>query len=150
MSLVFRRLFSSSSSVFEKKNLFVGNLSWTVKSADLATLFSQYGPVESARVVSDRETGRSRGFAFVEMEEAEANAAVEKLNGTEFQGRELRVNVAEPRESRPQGDRPPRREGGFKPREGGFQRREGGNNNGGFQRGPRRDGPPSGGNRDRY
>ncbi|KAJ3061456.1 hypothetical protein HDU98_002644 [Podochytrium sp. JEL0797] len=129
MSLIFRRLLSSTTTAFERKNIFVGNLAWTAKSEDLSTLFSQFGPVESARVLSDRETGRSRGFGFVEMEAAEAEAAVEKLNGTPFQGRDLRVNMAEPKTETPR-------------REGGFQRREGG-----FQRGPRRDGPPRG---DRY
>ncbi|KAI9332944.1 hypothetical protein BDR26DRAFT_806160 [Obelidium mucronatum] len=94
MSLIFRRLFSATSFHLEKKNLFVGNLSWTTKGEDLATLFSQFGKVESARVMSDRETGRSRGFGFVEMAEAtEADAAIEKLNGLEYQGRELKVCV---------------------------------------------------------
>ncbi|KAJ3031253.1 UNVERIFIED_CONTAM: hypothetical protein HDU68_005592 [Siphonaria sp. JEL0065] len=149
MSLIFKRLFSASASVFEKKNLFVGNLSWSTKSEDLATLFSQFGKVETARVVADRETGRSRGFAFIEfVDAAEADAAVEKLNGFEFQGRELRVNVSEPK---PEGSRPPfraPREGGFqsRPREGGFQSRP---REGGFQsRGPREGGYQSRGPRD--
>ena len=66
-------------------NLFVGNLDFKVKSNDLAELFGQYGKVTSARVITDKETGRSRGFGFVEMEnESEAKSAIEKLNGTDF------------------------------------------------------------------
>ncbi|KAJ3243994.1 hypothetical protein HDU78_011569 [Chytriomyces hyalinus] len=133
MSLIFRRLFQTSTAAFEKKNIFVGNLAWSVKESDLSTLFSQVGKVDSVRIITDRESGRSRGFGFVEMEEADALAAIEKLNGADLGGRELRANLAEPKE-----DRPPRqRQGGFRGgnREGGnrdgnrsFERRDGGNN----------------------
>jgi RNA recognition motif-containing protein len=83
------------------KNIYVGNLTWDTTSDDLLGLFQQYGQVARAQVVSDRETGRSRGFAFVEMpNDAEAQAAIEGLNDTPFRGRKLRVNEAQPRESR--------------------------------------------------
>ncbi|WP_174408560.1 RNA recognition motif domain-containing protein [Desulfovibrio psychrotolerans] len=83
------------------KNIYVGNLAWSAKDEDLRTLFSSYGTVLSAKVVEDRETGRSRGFGFVEMEAADALQAIEALNGQNFQGRDLRVNEAQPRERRP-------------------------------------------------
>ena len=82
------------------KKLYVGNLAFTTTSDDLAQLFGQYGAVTSAQVVTDRETGRSRGFAFVEMADG-AEAAVQALNLSSFQGRGLNVNEAKPREDRP-------------------------------------------------
>ena len=79
--------------------LYVGNLSYNVSSSDLEQLFAQYGAVRSAQVITDRETGRSRGFGFVEMpNEAEANAAIAALNNQPMNGRPLTVNVAKPRE----------------------------------------------------
>jgi len=79
-------------------NIYVGNLSYDAGDAELKELFSQYGTVSSARVISDRETGRSRGFGFVEMPtQAEAEAAIEALNGNEHEGRRLNVNEARPR-----------------------------------------------------
>ncbi|HOP49912.1 MAG TPA: RNA-binding protein [Ignavibacteriales bacterium] len=81
-------------------NLFVGNLDFKVKSNYLAELFGQYGKVTSARVITDKETGRSRGFGFVEMEnESEAKSAIEKLNGTDFRNRSISVNEARPKET---------------------------------------------------
>jgi len=80
------------------KNLYVGNLSYNCTADDLRELFSQHGNVSSAQVVSDRETGRSRGFGFVEMSDG-GEAAIGALNGAEFQGRTLTVNEARPRES---------------------------------------------------
>ncbi len=80
------------------KKLYVGNLSFDTTSEDLVGLFGQYGTVTSASIVMDRETGRSRGFAFVEMSDG-ADEAVRKLNLTNFQGRGLNVNEARPRES---------------------------------------------------
>jgi RNA recognition motif-containing protein len=82
------------------KNLYVGNLPFTTTSDDLVALFGEYGHVQRAQVVSDRETGRSRGFGFVEMSEG-AEAAIQALNGAELQGRVLTVNEAKPREERP-------------------------------------------------
>lgn len=82
-------------------NIYVGNLSWSTSNSDLQTLFSQYGQVTSAHVIEDRETGRSRGFGFVEMDEEGARKSIQALNGTDFQGRNLKVNEAQPRESRP-------------------------------------------------
>ena len=84
------------------KNLYVGNLPFTTTEQDLQQLFGQYGTVTKAQVISDRETGRSRGFGFVEMSDG-AEAAVEAMNGAEFQGRRLTVNEAKPREERPRG-----------------------------------------------
>ncbi|HMB06281.1 MAG TPA: RNA-binding protein [Isosphaeraceae bacterium] len=80
------------------KRLYVGNLSFSVTSEDLQELFEQYGSVISAQVLSDRETGRSRGFGFVEMDnDEEADAAIENLDGSEHGGRRLTVNEARPR-----------------------------------------------------
>jgi RNA recognition motif-containing protein len=81
------------------KRLYVGNLAFAVTSDELRELFSQYGNVASAEVISDRETGRSRGFGFVELNDG-GDSAIEALNGTELQGRTLTVNVARPREQR--------------------------------------------------
>jgi RNA recognition motif-containing protein len=81
--------------------LYVGNLAFQTTSEDLQQLFSQAGTVESANVVEDRDTGRSRGFAFVEMSTPEeATAAIEQFNGKEVSGRSLTVNEARPRENR--------------------------------------------------
>ncbi|MFN8542767.1 MAG: RNA-binding protein [Candidatus Binatia bacterium] len=82
------------------KKIFVGNLSFNTSSADLESLFSKAGTCESATVVTDRETGRSRGFGFVEMSTAsEAQQAISSLNGTELQGRALNVSEAKERSS---------------------------------------------------
>ncbi len=81
--------------------LYVGNLSFETSSENLQQLFAQAGTVESAAVVEERETGRSRGFGFVEMSSKEEGAAaIEKFNGTELSGRSLTVNEAKPRENR--------------------------------------------------
>ncbi len=84
------------------KNLYVGNLAFGTTAADLEQLFGQYGAVAKAQIITDRETGRSRGFAFVEMGDG-AEAAINALNNAEFQGRRLTVNEAKPREERPRG-----------------------------------------------
>jgi len=83
------------------KNIYVGNLAWSTTDADLRNLFADYGDVISARVIEDRETGRSRGFGFVEMDDAGAAQAIQALNGKNIGGRDLKVNEAQPRESRP-------------------------------------------------
>src|SRR4051794_2733033 len=104
------------------KNIYVGNLAWTSTADDLLELFQQHGKVARAQVITDRETGRSRGFGFVEMDDdAEAQKAIEALNGADYNGRPLTVNEAKPREPR----------GGA----------------GGYGGGPRRGGPPDRGGR---
>jgi RNA recognition motif-containing protein len=83
-------------------NIYVGNLPYSTDRDELRAVFEQYGEVSSARVVTDRETGRSRGYGFVEMANAEqAQAAIEALNGKEIGGRKAVVNEARPREERP-------------------------------------------------
>jgi RNA recognition motif-containing protein len=105
--------------------LYVGNLSFRVTSEDLQEHFATAGAVESANVVYDRETGRSRGFGFVEMADEEAaNAAIAQFNGQEYDGRNMVVNEARPREDR----------GG---QGGGGGRRGGGGGGGGYDRGNR-------------
>lgn len=102
------------------KKLFVGSLPWATTSDDLQALFSQHGAVSSATVVTDKMTGRSRGFGFVEFEsDAEADAAIAALNGHDLDGRQITVN-----EARPMEDRPPRRSfgggGGYGGGRGGY------------------------------
>ena len=75
--------------------LFVGNLPWSVDDAQLEELFRPYGEIESARVISDRDTGRSRGFGFVEMDVSDLAEVISALNGREIDGRQIRVNEAE-------------------------------------------------------
>jgi len=83
-------------------NLYVGNLPFDIGEAELQELFVSQGEVVSAKVIMDRETGRPRGFAFVEMAQAEdAQKAIQNLDGREFKGRSLKVNMAQPRENRP-------------------------------------------------
>ncbi len=82
------------------KKLYVGNLSYSTTSADLEKLFAPFGKVDSANVVEDRDSGRSKGFGFVEMgSDEEARSAMDALNGQEHDGRALTVNEAKPRES---------------------------------------------------
>jgi RNA recognition motif-containing protein len=83
-------------------NIYVGNLSYSSTSNSLEEIFSEFGEVSSAKVVSDRDTGRSKGFGFVEMANSnEAQTAIDELNNKEIDGRKLRVNEARPREDRP-------------------------------------------------
>ncbi len=84
------------------KNLYIGNLAFSTTAADLEQLFGQYGTVTNAQLITDRETGRSRGFGFVEMSSG-VEEAIQAINGAEFQGRQLTVNEARPREERPRG-----------------------------------------------
>jgi cold-inducible RNA-binding protein len=101
--------------------LYVGNLAFQTTDEDLLELFSQAGSVESAQVVMDRDTGRSRGFGFVEMaSKAEGEAAISQLNGVEINGRSLTVNEARPRENRGGGGFGGGRGGGRGGRGGGF------------------------------
>ncbi len=78
-------------------NIYVGNLPFSTSGADLDALFAEYGEVESAAVITDRDTGRSRGFGFVEIPDGAANEAIENLNGSDYGGRQLTVNQARPR-----------------------------------------------------
>ena len=104
------------------KKLYVGNLAFQTTTQDLEQLFGQAGSVASAQIIEDRDTGRSKGFAFVEMStEAEAAAAIEQFNGKEVGGRALKVNEARPKENRSGGG-------------GGGGRGFGGNRGGGFGR----------------
>jgi RNA recognition motif-containing protein len=116
-------------------NIYVGNLPWSTTDDDLREMFESYGTVDSASVISDRETGRSRGFGFVEMPDADAGtAAIQALNETDMGGRNMVVN-----EARPRGER----SGG-----GGGDRRGGGGGGGGYRGGG--GGGGGGGYRDRY
>jgi len=111
--------------------LYVGGLPWSTTSEELRKLFIEYGTVESADVMTERESGRSKGFGFVQMATpAEAQEAISHLNGTDFGGRRLTVTVARPKE-----DRPPRRDGdrgGYRNR-GEYGSRDGGER-GGYSR----------------
>ncbi|MCH8068645.1 MAG: RNA-binding protein [Candidatus Marinimicrobia bacterium] len=78
-------------------SIYVGNLAFDTTESEVSDLFTQHGKVESVKLITDRNTGRSRGFGFVEMEAKEATAAIEALNGQEFKGRTLRINEARPR-----------------------------------------------------
>ena len=82
-----------------KNKLFVGNISWDASDADLEKLFADYGEVTSARIITDKFTGRSRGFGFVEMaSDEQAAAAIDALNDVDFMGRPIAVNVAQPKQ----------------------------------------------------
>lgn len=84
------------------KNIYVGNLSFKATEDDLRDAFGRFGEVSSVHIITDRETGRSRGFAFVEMpNDDEANTAIEELNRSQIVGREVNVNEARPKEDRP-------------------------------------------------
>ena len=114
--------------------LYVGNLTYRTNSSDLKQLFSQFGSVQSAEVISDRDTGRSKGFGFVEMStDAEAKAAIDGLHDTEVDGRRLTVNEARPREPRTGGGG-----GGWRGGSGSGGSAEGRGNRGGGGYGDRR------------
>lgn len=85
------------------KKVYVGNLSFNATEQQVRDLFSEYGTVDSVSWITDRDTGRFRGFAFVEMENSAALAAIQALDGAELDGRALKVNEARPREERPSG-----------------------------------------------
>ena len=124
------------------KKLYVGNLSYEVEASELEQLFGAHGQVQSAQIISDRETGRSKGFGFVEMSsDEEATAAIAALNGQQHNGRALTVNEARPREERPGGGGGGGR-GGYGGGGGGGRGGYGGGGGGGGGRG--------GGGRDRY
>lgn len=111
------------------KKLFVGNLPWSATNDDLQQLFSAHGAVTSATIITDKMSGRSRGFGFVEMEnDAEAEAAIAALNNSDMDGRKIMVNEARPMTDRPQ------RSGGFGGGRGGYGGGRGGHNGGGNDR----------------
>ena len=99
------------------KKIYVGNLPWATGDEELAELFAAHGEVISARVITDRETGRSRGFGFVEMDDYAADDAIAELNGRDFRSRPLRVSEAHGRGGGPGGDRGDRRGGYGRPRD---------------------------------
>ena len=120
------------------KKLYCGNLSFNVTSSDLDQLFAQFGTVQSAEVINDRDTGRSKGFGFVEMgSDAEAQAAIAGINGTEHDGRTLTVNEARPREDRRGGGGGGGGRGGYGGGGGGGRGGYGGGGGGGGGRGGR-------------
>jgi RNA recognition motif-containing protein len=117
--------------------LYVGNLSYNTTSSDLEQLFGQHGTVQSAEVISDRDTGRSKGFAFVQMgSNEEAQAAISALHEHEVDGRNLTVNEAKPREERPRGGGGGG--GGYGGGGGGGRGRSGGGGGGGYGGGGRK------------
>jgi RNA recognition motif-containing protein len=136
------------------KKLYVGNLSYGVDSSELEQLFAQHGQVVSAQIINDRETGRSKGFGFVEMaDDAEADAAITALNGQQHNGRALTVNEARPREERGGGGGGGSRSfggGGGGGYAGGGRGGGGGRERGGFGGGGRDRGGHDRGSRDRY
>jgi RNA recognition motif-containing protein len=113
------------------KKLYVGNLSFQTTNQDLQDLFSQAGTVESAQIIEDRDTGQSKGFAFVEMSsDQEAASAIDQFNGKEVGGRMLKVNEAKPRENRSGGGGGGRGFGGNRGGGGGYGGNRGGGNPG--------------------
>jgi RNA recognition motif-containing protein len=127
-------------------NLYIGNLSWTITDNELQDTFEAYGEVASCKIVKDKMTNRSKGFAFVEMpNDAEANAAISALNGQDLKGRAISVNEARPREERPQGGGGGGYRGG-----GGGGNRGGGGGYGGGGGGNYGGGGGYGGGRNRY
>jgi len=127
--------------------LYVGNLSYNTTSSDLEQLCAQHGTVQSAEVIQDRDTGRSKGFGFVQIgSDAEAQAAIAALNGQDLDGRNLTVNEAKPREDRPRGGG-----GGGGGGRGGYGGGGGGGGRGGYGGGGGGGrGGSGGGGRDRY
>jgi RNA recognition motif-containing protein len=91
------------------KSIYVGNLPWSATEEQVQNLFAEYGNVISVNLVTDRDTGRARGFGFVEMEDADATVAIEALDNFSFEDRALRVNEAQPKAPRPSGAPRPRR-----------------------------------------
>jgi len=112
-------------------NIYISNLSYRLKDEDLKTVFEEYGEVSSAKIIIDHETGRSKGFGFVEMPDNDAAVkAIKELNEAEYDGKVITVNEAKPREDRPRGNF-----GGGDRRPGGFNGGGGGNRNSGGGRG---------------
>ena len=113
-------------------DIYVGNLPYTATEEDLNGLFAAYGPVDRVKIITDRETGRSKGFAFVTLgDQSQLNAAIEALNGSDYQGRALRVNASEPKEAKPGGFGGERHSGGGGGGGGGYKGGGGGGYKGG-------------------
>ena len=130
-------------------DIYVGNLPYTATEEDVTGLFAAYGPVERVKIITDRETGRSKGFAFVTLgDQSQLNASIEALNGYDYQGRALRVNASEPKEAKPGGFRSGGGGGGGGGY-GGERRGGGGGGGGGYGGGDRRGGGGYGGGGDR-
>ncbi|RKS98036.1 RNA recognition motif domain-containing protein [Chryseobacterium defluvii] len=108
-------------------NIFVSNINYATKEYELQDLFAEYGEVSSAKIVTDKETGRSRGFGFIEMGDDEGQQAIEALNQREFNGKVLNVSEAKPREEKPRRSFDNNRSGGYGNNRGGGY----GNNRGG-------------------
>ena len=109
-------------------DIYVGNLPYSATEDDVTELFASYGPVDRVKIITDRETGRSKGFAFVTLgDQSQLNTAIEALDGQDYQGRALRVNASEPKEARPGGFRSGGGGGGY----GGERRGGGGGYKGG-------------------
>src|SRR5512138_2438054 len=129
-----------------KMNIYVGNLSWSLKDQDLSNLFTPFGEVSSAKIVTDKFTQRSKGFGFVEMpNDAEAQTAIAQLNGSEIEGRNLVVNESRPKQEGGGGGFKKRSFGGGYKKGGGGGGYRGGNGGGGYNRGG-----GGGGYRDNY
>jgi len=148
-------MFTQSAVERKTMKIYVGNLSYDVTNSDLEQAFGEFGKVASVNILTDKQTGQSKGFGFVEMPEvSEGQAAVKEMNGKEFMGRELKVDQAKDKPARPSG------RGGFGggPRGGGGRRfgggggggGGGGNRSGGGRGGNRGGNRDSGGNRSRY
>ena len=143
-------------------DIYVGNLPYSATEEDVTGLFAAHGPVERVKIITDRETGRSKGFAFVTLgDQSQLNAAIEALNGYDYQGRALRVNASEPKEFKPRsfggggGERRGGGGGGYKGGGGGYgggDRRGGGGGykggGGGYKGGGHRGGYKDGGDGD--
>ncbi|WP_374458890.1 RNA recognition motif domain-containing protein [Chryseobacterium taeanense] len=112
-------------------NIFVSNINYATKDYELQDLFSEFGEVSSVKIITDKETGRSRGFGFIEMEDAEGQQAIEALNQKDFNGKTLNVSEAKPREEKPRRT---------------FGNNAGGNRGGGYGGGSNRSGGGYGGN----
>ncbi|HEX5791305.1 MAG TPA: RNA-binding protein [Luteolibacter sp.] len=133
-------------------DIYVGNLPYSATEEDITKLFSNYGPVSRVKIITDRETGRSKGFGFVTLgDQSQLNAAIEAMNGFEYEGRALRVNASEPKAPRPPGGGG----GGYgqrPPREGGYSQDRRGGGGGGYNKSggghDRRDHRGGGGDRD--
>ncbi len=92
-----KRLIPGAWRIAQVKKLYVGNLPWTISEDDLKEFFGSFGSVASVAIITDRDTGRSRGFGFVEMEDADADRAIQEANGKELGGRSLRIDEAQER-----------------------------------------------------